>query len=279
MTTNTTKSSSKKLTWVILLIIFIAIIAAVMWYFRESRLYPSTDDSYIQTHIVNIAPQVSGPVTEIFVQNHQAVHKGQLLFTIDPAPYQYALQKAKAELQLAQQQGARIFPLIASNKEPRAEGDKLKAQIQEGLSAVSTAEYDLQHTTVVAPADGILANFKVRVGDTVSTGIDLFALVEQAHFWIDANFKETQLSRIKLGQTVDIKVDMYPGVKFTGVVQSVSPGSGTIFSLLPPENATGNWVKVTQRVPVKINFVNPNRNYPLLAGTSATATVDTVNTP
>lgn len=279
MTTDTSKPGSKKFTWLILLIIFAAIIAAVIWYFRESRLYPSTDDSYVQTHIVNIAPQVSGPVTEIYVQNHQVVHKGQLLFAIDADPYHYAVQKAQAELQLAQQQGARIFPLIASNKEPRAEGDKLKAQIQEGIAALSQANYDLQHTIVVAPADGILANFKVRIGDTVSTGINLFALVEQAQFWINANFKETQLSRIKIGQTVDINVDMYPDVKFTGVIKSVSPGSGSIFSLLPPENATGNWVKVTQRVPVKIAFVNPNKNYPLLAGTSATATVDTVNTP
>lgn len=277
MTTNTAKPASKKLTWLVLLIIFIAIIASVVWYFRESTLYPSTDDSYVQAHIVNIAPQVSGPVTEVYVQNHQTVHKGQLLLTIDPDPYRYAVQKAQAELQLAQQQGARIFPLIASNKEPRAEGDKLKAQIQEGMAALSQANYDLQHTMIVAPADGRLANLNVRVGDTVSTGINLFAIVEQAHFWVNANFKETQLNRIKPGQTASISVDMYPGVTFTGVVQSVSPGSGTIFSLLPPENATGNWVKVTQRVPVKIAFTNPNPSYPLLAGTSATTTVDTVN--
>jgi membrane fusion protein (multidrug efflux system) len=277
MTSDTPRKSNKAITWIVLLLIFIVTIAGIIWYLRQSNLYPSTDDTYVQAHIVDIAPQVSGPVTQVFVKDHQEVKQGQLLFSIDPRPFQYAEQRAEAQLKLAQQQGARIFPLIAGKKEPPAEGDKIKAQIQEAMASLSQARYDLQNTMVTAPAAGIIANFKVRVGDSVATSINLFAIVEQHDFWINANFKETQLKRIKVGQSADIKVDMYPGVKFKGVVASMSPGTGTIFSLLPPENATGNWVKVTQRVPVKINFVNPNPAYPLITGTSAEATVDTVN--
>lgn len=277
MTETTPQKGNKRLTWIILAVIFIVLIAGIFWYFREARLYPSTDDTYVQAHIVNIAPQVSGPVTQTFVKNHQQVKQGQLLFKIDPRPYQFAVEKAAAQLKLAQQQGERIFPLIASKKEPPAEGDKIKEQIQEATAALSQAQYNLQHTLVTAPVDGTIANFSVRVGDSVATGINLFAIVEQHHFWINANFKETQLERIKVGQSATIKVDMYPGVTFKGKVVSLSPGTGTIFSLLPPENATGNWVKVTQRLPVKIDFINPDPNYPLRAGTSATAEVDTVS--
>jgi membrane fusion protein (multidrug efflux system) len=273
----TAQPKSKKLTWIILGILLIIIILGIGWYIVNSERYPSTDDSYVQAHIVNIAPQVSGQIQSINVRNHQLVKKGQILFTINPDLYQYAYQQADAQLKLANEKAARLFPLIKTGKVAPSEGDQIKAQIQEAKAALGTATYNLNHTQVLAPADGAIANFTVRVGDSVSTGIALFAIVEQNHFWVNANFKETQLKRIKMGQSAVIKVDMYPGHKFKGIVQSRSPGSGTIFSLLPPENATGNWVKVTQRVPVKIEIMNLNPKYPLLAGTSAVATVDTVH--
>jgi membrane fusion protein (multidrug efflux system) len=276
MNTENTKPKSKFLTWLILIGIFIVVVAAILYFVRQGKLYPSTDDSYIQAHIVNIAPEVNGQVTQVLVKNHQAVTKGQLLFSIDPRSYRYAAEKAQAQLTLARQQGARIFPLIRANKEAPAQGDKIEAQIQEASAALHQAQYDLLHTQVSAPANGVIANLKVRVGDTVNSGINLFAIVEQQQFWVNANFKETQLSRIKVGQSATIKVDMYPSVSFKGIVQSTSPGAGTIFSLLPPENATGNWVKVTQRVTVKVMITALKANYPLLAGTSATTTVDTL---
>lgn len=268
---------SKKITWLSLGIVLILILAGIFWYLHHEKQYPSTDDTYVQAHIVNIASQVSGPITQIFVNNHQLVRQGQPLFRIDVRPYQYALAQADAKLKLAHEQGQRTFPLITSGKVAPAEGDKIRAKIESATAAFQQAQYDLNHTTVFAPVNGKLANFKVRVGDTVSKGINLFAIVEQNHFWVNANFKETQLKRIKVGQPARIKVDMYPNFTFKGRVQSISPGSGTIFSLLPPENATGNWVKVTQRIPVKITILNPNPLYPLKAGSSAKAIVDTKN--
>lgn len=270
--------TNKKAAWLMLIVITVAIIIAIVLYNIHNARYPATDNTYIQANIVHIAPQVSGSVTQVFVQNHQWVTQDQPLVLIDPRPYQYAVQQADAQLKLAQQRAKRIFPLIKTGRAAPAEADQINAQLEEATAALNQAEYDLANTLIKAPKSGVLADFQTRIGDTVTKGYNLFALVEQQEFWVDANFKETQLKRIKPGQAATITVDMYPDHQFKGVVQSISPGSGTIFSLLPPENATGNWVKVTQRVPVRIMIINPNPRYPLIAGTSARATVDTVTT-
>ena len=270
-------TANKKLTWWLLAIILIIILVVIFWYSKRAKEYPTTDDTYVQAHIINIAPQVSGSITKIFVKDHALVKHGQSLFNIDNKPYEYTVEKATAQLELSKEQGRRIFPLIKSGKIAPAEGDQITAHIQQASAELKQAQYNLKHTTITAPADGRIADFKIRVGDTVSKGINLFAIVEQQDFWVNANFKETQLQRIKVGQTAKIKVDMYPRHIFKGIVQSVSPGSGTIFSLLPPENATGNWVKITQRIPVKIDMITPDPRYPLRAGSSAKAIVDTVS--
>jgi membrane fusion protein (multidrug efflux system) len=101
----------------------------------------------------------------------------------------------------------------------------------------------------------------------------LFALISNSEFWVDANFKETELEHIHPGQLANIYVDMYPGHTFSGVVESISGGTGSAFSLLPPQNATGNWVKVAQRVPVRIRVLNPEQDFPLRIGTSASVRI------
>jgi membrane fusion protein, multidrug efflux system len=153
-------------------------------------------------------------------------------------------------------------------------GDR-NQRIREAEAALKQAELDLAHTNVSAACDGDIAQLSLQPGSTVRSGNPLFALVCTGQFWVAANFKETQLERIRPGQNVDIEVDMYPGQHFEGRVENISRASGVAFSLLPPQNATGNWVKVTQRVPVRILVLAPDANYPLRVGTSATATVDT----
>ena len=130
-------------------------------------------------------------------------------------------------------------------------------------------------THVTAPSDGILSNVTLRPGATVQAGPPLFAIIEANRWWVDANFKETDLARIKVGQPATVYLDMYPGATFDGVVESISAGSGATFSVLPPENATGNWVKVTQRFPVRITITNPPADKPLRVGASASVTIDT----
>jgi membrane fusion protein (multidrug efflux system) len=110
----------------------------------------------------------------------------------------------------------------------------------------------------------------------VQAGTPAFAIVEDGHWWVDANFKETDLGRIKPGQKATISLDMYSGLTLDGEVESISAGSGATFSVLPPENATGNWVKVTQRFPVRVRITSaPDPNKPLRLGASATVTIDT----
>jgi membrane fusion protein (multidrug efflux system) len=135
------------------------------------------------------------------------------------------------------------------------------------------ARLNLSYTKVVAAEDGRVARKNVSAGDFVQVGQNLVALVP-AHLWITANFKETQLEHMRAGQPVEIRVDAYPGQVFKGHVDSFQPGSGAAFSLLPPENATGNYVKVVQRVPVKIVFdETPDPSRPLGPGMSVVPSV------
>ncbi len=155
------------------------------------------------------------------------------------------------------------------------EQDEAGARIGVAKAVLDQARLNLSYTTISAAASGSLGKISVRPGDLVQTGQQLFPLVEDQTFWVNANYKETELARIKAGQTATISVDMYPDTTFRGVVESLSPASGAAFSLLPPENATGNWVKVTQRFPVRVRVISRDRDTPLRIGASCSVTIDT----
>jgi membrane fusion protein, multidrug efflux system len=148
-------------------------------------------------------------------------------------------------------------------------------QLRAAAAQLTKATHDRVKTHATAPADGLLSNVTLRPGATVQAGAPLFAIIEANRWWVDANFKETDLARIKVGQPATVRLDMYPGVNFDGIVESISSGSGASFSVLPPENASGNWVKVTQRFPVRISVANPPADKPLRVGASATVMIDT----
>jgi membrane fusion protein (multidrug efflux system) len=147
--------------------------------------------------------------------------------------------------------------------------------VRQALTAVGKAQLDLERTHVRAPCDGYIAESALRPGDTVNENTPVFALICAQEYWIDANFKETELERIRPGQPAEIRVDMYPGKTFKGRVESIGGAAGTAFSLLPPQNATGNWVKVTQRVPVRVLVTEQDPKFPLRVGTSAIVVIDT----
>lgn len=140
-------------------------------------------------------------------------------------------------------------------------------------AALEIAQADLAWTKVYAPADGWIANLSLRPGSSVSANAPQFSIVESSDWWIDANFKETSLPRIRPGQPARIQIDMLPGITLTGKVASIGRGSGDTFSLLPSENSSGNWVKVTRRFPVRIEL-DPT-DAPLRVGGSSKVTVDT----
>ena len=309
----------------------LAVVGGAAWYWRFHQLYAVTEDAYVGAHVVQMSSQVTGPAIAVPVKNNQYVRKGALLFAIDPAPYRIAVERAHAQLTLAQQNtgaaGAEVQAARAQVAQMQAQlqnaesnsrrtaalvkdnflsrqagGDTLTqqrtaqaalraaeaklaqaesnlgssntSQIKLAQASLAQAELNLSYTKVYAPADGYVTNLTLQPGTTVNAGQLQFAFVESRDYWVDANFKETDLRHIRAGQQAKVVVDMYPNHPFSGVVESLSSGSGAVFSLLPPQNATGNWVKVTQRVPVRVHILNPAPQYPLRIGTSATVTVD-----
>jgi len=186
-----------------------------------------------------------------------------------------AVEQAKQRVVEARAALARAEGQIHQVAIKEAELGRAEARLKEAQADLAYAELQLQHTEVRAPLDGVVSKRSVELGQVVQMGQPLMAIVPLHNVWVVANFKETQLARVKPGMQAQISVDGIPGKTFVGTVQSISAGTGSRFSLLPPENATGNWVKVVQRVPVKIlvdsrEVANPHT---LRAGMSAVVTI------
>jgi membrane fusion protein (multidrug efflux system) len=175
------------------------------------------------------------------------------------------VRKSETDLANARARSANASAAIAPGQQP---------SIAAAQAAVDKARLDLQHTDVRAPFDGVIANSdRLQVGQAVAPGLGLLSLVHGTGAWIEANFKEKDLARMQPGQKVDIEIDAYPDAHFEGHVESIGAGTGSEFAVIPSQNANGNWVKVTQRVPVRIAFDGkPSRQ--MIAGLSAVTTVD-----
>lgn len=249
--------------------------------------YVSTDDAYVNANVVQIAPRITGQVVALYVTNNQYVHKGDKLFDIGDESYKAAVAKAYAQFQInqanlvnARNLTNRSNSLVVNkyvsqqeNENVRTAQETAEAALNLAKATLDQANLDLGWTHVTAPASGWVTNVSLQVGDVVGANQPLFALISDSQFWVDANFKETELTNIAANQYAAIYVDMYPGHKFEGKVQSISGGTGSAFSLLPPQNATGNWVKVTQRVPVRVVVMKTDPEFPLRIGTSASVRI------
>ncbi|MCC2625381.1 MAG: HlyD family secretion protein [Burkholderiales bacterium] len=322
---------SNNLHAVIGLLIIVAVILSIYFYFRYERLYPDTDNAYVNANIVNVAPKVTGYLQTLNVKNNQLVHKGDVLFTINPIDYKLSVTQAEkaynsqveqvnaVKSQINIQRGQNIkdkvsydFALETANRYKKLHNantistqnyqnamtnlDTAKTQLDidnrklqqlddmyrltiakrdQSKASLDSAVSNLDYTKYIAPIDGYITNLNTLTpGEYVSAGSQMFGIVDNSNWWIDANFKETQLERIRPGQNVKINLDMYEDHTYNGTVQSLSYASGTTFSLLPAQNATGNWVKVTQRFTVRIKVEN-NDKYPLRVGSSAKVKVNT----
>ena len=192
---------------------------------------------------------------------------------VDAATSAIASAESHAAQSQAQAEAARTVP--EQLKVTRARAGAATAEVQRAVSALAQAELNLQYTKIVAPVTGVLSKRSVEPGQTVQAGQPLFSIVNLDDIWTTANFKETQLRDMKVGQPAKIKVDAY-GREFTGTVESIGGATGARFSLLPPENATGNYVKVVQRIPVRIRFdKNQDPNHQLRPGMSVEPVVFT----
>jgi membrane fusion protein (multidrug efflux system) len=313
-----------------------------IWAYQAySARYPSTEDAYIGADVVRVAPRVSGRISSLNVANHQRVHKGEVLFSIDQVPFRFALEQAEAQLALAKREVTQAQAAVASadaevhNRQVLQDNAKAKLQrakrlakkeyisnesvtdaeadyksaganlqvaqakleearrqqgkpgddndrVVQAKAVYDQAQWQLDNTTVTAACNGQVSELNLQPGNVVNADKAAFVLVCSNRHWVDANYKETQLEHIHPGQPATIHIDMYPDHPFHGVVENISAATGSVFSLLPPQNANGNWVKVIQRVPVRIRIDNPDPAFPLLVGTSTTVTIDTtvpVNQP
>ncbi|WP_199556094.1 HlyD family secretion protein [Sandaracinobacteroides hominis] len=182
----------------------------------------------------------------------------------------HALAAAKAERATAQATAARARSQLGSGS--AASGSP--AAIQAAQAQRAKAELDLARTAVYAPVDGTVSqSSRLQVGQMMITGLPAVSIVQSNRSWVDANFKETDLDRMRVGQPAEVTFDAYKGLKLKGHVESIGAGTGAQFSVLPAQNATGNWVKVTQRVPVRIAIDEASPRQ-LIAGLSADVTVD-----
>ena len=275
----------------------------------HSIFYQSTDDAFVEGHIVSIAPRLEGPVLKLLIDDNQLVKKGDLLLEIDPKDYEVKLQQAKAKLEEAKaslvrtenqvtkslsdlefaqndyERYSKMFEKGIASKQDydsslnkltsaqsgsnaaKAMYDEISASIKRLEAEVEQDELNLSYTKIYAPEEGLITNRSVEQGNYVQVAQPMFAIVPEK-MWVVANFKETQLANMKPGQPVEIKVDTYRGKKFQGKVDSIQRASGAKASLFPPENAVGSYVKIVQRVPVKIVFTEDISKYNILPGMS-----------
>ena len=302
-----------------------------------SSFYQSTDDAFVEAHMVYLSPKVSGEIVELNVDDNTLVKKGEILAQIDTRDYEIALKNAEAKLEKAQAElkvstsdidkmsamtnqnknnietakskleyansdyiryknaykdGAvtkqdldnAIKNLDVARAQFAAAQDGLKAtdsalkstiskkasqmaEIKKLMTDVDQARLNLSYTTIVAPVDGTVTNKTVELGNYVQTAHPIMTIVPK-DCYVVANFKETQLTNMKKGQKVTIKIDTYKNKKFNGIVDSIQRASGAKASLFPPENAVGSYVKVVQRVPVKILFTDDISDYNIVPGMS-----------
>lgn len=295
-----TKKVVKKRFWIPSLVILVLGVLGWMYF----STFETTDDAFIEGHIIRVSPKVTGIIEKLYVDDNDHVKKGKLLLTIDDRDYKVRYEQAKAayemalykqksavvdknaaetDLKVAQQDFDRYKSLYEKGAVSQQEYDRAKskfdmtkanlataqqavfskqknkvadAELKKLEAVMNQAKLELSYTKIYASEDGKITNRSAEEGAFINAGAPLFSIVPDKR-WVIANFKETQLNRIRAGQRVSVKVDAYPQLKLEGKVDSIQSSTGAKTSLFPPENAVGSYVKVVQRVPVKIVFTKP----------------------
>ncbi len=273
------------------------------WKHVGSR-YVSTDNAYTAAEVAVVTAEIEGPVAAVNVVDSQQVRHGDVLIVIDDTDAKLALRQAEADLARARAQVAsatsdlersgidlqRRQALVASGSvsgdeltkvingagDARAALNAARAAVALAEARVDKAKVDLGRTVIRAPVDGVIARREVQLGQRVQPSTPLLDVVPVSEMYVNANFKEVQLKKVRPGQSVELESDLYGHkVAFHGVIEGFNGGTGAAFALIPAQNATGNWIKVVQRLPVRIRL-NPAElaAHPLRVGLSMNAKVD-----
>ena len=233
------------------ILIFAALIVVVVagCYFAWNAFqYEDTDDAQIDGHVMPLSPRVNGHIQAVYVNEGQLVHAGEAMMTIDPEDYKIAEVLAQVNLSEAQS--------TAASSHQNANVQIADVEVARRELQLAQAELNFSYTVICSPVTGIVGKRRVEVGQTVNIGQELVDVLPLDDVWVTANFKETQLARLRPGQAVEVNVDAY-GRKWKGRIANLGAGTGSLFSLLP-ENAASDYVKVVQRVPVRIDFDRPS---------------------
>lgn len=274
---------------IVLTIVGVVALIVAGYFIYEHFMYVETDNAQIEANTVMLAPKVGGYIVAVNIVEGQSVKKGDVLVRIDERDYQNALTQAKSEvlsvqarMRDAERNYKRLQSLFSSGAVSQQQFDTatsgyndVKAKYDAASAQVAQAELNLANTQIRAPMDGFIARKSVEQGQLAAPGVPLIGFVGAGERWVTANFKETELKNIQVGKEVDIDVDALPGRDYHGKVESISAATGARFTLLPPDNATGNFTKVVQRVPVRIKMegLKPEDVTQLKAGLSAVVKV------
>ena len=267
------------------------VLIAAAYFVVEYFMYVTTDNAQVDGHYVMLAAKVSGYVTDVKVREGMKVKKGDVMIEIDARDYENTLRQIGGDLTSVEARKndsektfRRISDLYKKNVVTQAQFDNasagyadVKAKWDAVSAQVAQAKLNLENTKILAPADGYIAKKSVEHGQLAAPGVPLIGFVDAHERWITANFKETDLDRIHAGANVKITIDAIDSRSYTGTVESISSATGATFTLLPPDNATGNFTKVVQRVPVRIKLqdLKDEELEPLRVGLSAFVKVST----
>lgn len=272
------------------LIVFALALLAAGWMWNYYMQSPWTRDGKVRAELVDITPQVSGRITQLQVKDNQFVHRGQLLLTLDPVPWQIALDNADAQLSKAQADLARAqHEFNRRSRLPRnviSAEDLDAARLAANAAAASTkaaqaeldrARWNLQQTTLTAPTDGWITNLTLRPGNYATAGSPLFALVDSHSYYVVGYFEETKLRHIRPGAAAQV-VLYSNGARLQGQVDSIGraiydQSIETASGLVPDVKPNVPWVRLAQRVPVRIHLDPLPADVPLVAGTTCTITI------
>ena len=281
-------------------LIFVAAACVAAWYWYVNyRGYDSTDDAYVDANRVSISSKMLGRIVELAADEGDTVKAGEVIVRLDDADLRAQeaqaqaalvsaeenvkltavnLSRARDDYQRAQAQYAgKVIPqdqydhALKTLEAARAQQSIALAQVGSAKAQLGVVETSLRNTVIVSPMDGVVAKRWLLVGDVAQPGQPIFAVYDVAHVWVTAHFEETKMRSLALGAPVEISVDAYPKLRFTGKVYQLGTNTAAQFSLIPPNNASGNFTKITQRVPVKISITRSNDpavRAPLLPGMS-----------